>query len=155
MSSGTRLRLVPCDAEPRHWKVYGYWTPERDYEPPCMYCAYSDATRAHEGSEHSHHGRWRRWKATGKVSLWMYSMGITAGGGTRWGAGCDGCVTSFHFRGKRIYVLGIRASSWGCLLRQHHLPSADKIAFGFCSKCLPCADCGPPEPFHRCEVVAA
>lgn len=101
-------------------------------------------------SAHRHTGRIARWLA-GRA----YALGVISGSSMRYDSstGCKGCTKVF-WRGRRSYVLGWPLVNWRCSLAFHHWPTQDKIAFGFCTKCLPCGDCGSAEAWHRCEVQA-
>lgn len=141
--------LIECDAEPRHWPLYTV-EDTYGYPAPCMYCAYDALAKAHDGCAHSHHRAWRRWRITHWIAGQLYVSGLTSnGGGMRWGHGCDHCQTMPTWtRTRRVYVLWVPLDTWRCLLKGHHLPG-DPIAFGFCSKCLPCPECGSRTAGHE------
>lgn len=137
-------QLVECaEGHPVMWMPDDQW----GYPPPCMYCSYEALSEAHTGCTHARHGRWRSWRITFRVSMWMYALGITAGGGTSYGGGCRGCVT-FRFTGSRPYILGWPDWKWSCLLRQRHWPG-DFIGLSACAKCLPCPTCGSRTAGHE------
>lgn len=99
------LRAAECWAEPKHDVV---WAVDRDdYGFPCLYCQYDSLYARHEGCEHARHGRWRRWRIAHRAARWAYALGIIAGGGgSHYGGGCHGCLTSVIWRGCRPYILG-------------------------------------------------
>lgn len=142
------FQLVECNKSPRHWPTYTVL--EDDYGAPCMYCAWEQLNEAHSGCEHSHHGRWRRWRIAKWLVTQSYVSGLTAGGyGYSMNAHCDWCLSTLpRWRGKRAYVLWVKRETWRCLLRGRHLPG-DHIAFGYCSKCLPCPECRSTTAGHH------
>lgn len=142
------FELIPCEATPRHWPTYT--VADDDFYPACcLHCAYDVLARSHDGCEHAHHRVWRRWKITGRVAGWLYTTGLTAAGGSwRMGGGCPGCYTMPKWnRNRRPYILGVSRETWHCLLRRRHRPTITPYG-GFCTKCLPCADCGSTDPDH-------
>lgn len=49
------------------------------------------------------------------------------------------------------HVLYWPRRKWGCVLRRRHWPTDDVVAFEYCSRCIPCHECGLPAPLeHRC-----
>lgn len=147
--------LAECDAEPRHWPTYTV-ADDDFYETPCPVCQIEAAIAEHAGCQHSRHRAWRRWWATRRLAGWLYASGLTSSGGSAsWGGGCNWCVTMPSWnRNRRSYVLWVSTDHWRCLLKHHHWP-ADHIAFGFCSKCLPCPDCGSKTAGHNPECEYA
>lgn len=131
-------QLVECDRDhPVMWMPDDGWA----YPPPCMYCSYAAIAKAHDGCEHSHHGAWRRWKIAHWLDRRAYALGLTAGGGRRWGGGCNSCLTGPRWRGKRSYILGWPRENWRCLLQGRHWPG-EQIGMGLCGKCAPWPCCG-------------
>lgn len=143
----TGPRLIPCGAEPRHSKMYAYFTNDY-YGPTCPDCAYVALRERHDPCRHSHHRRYRRSKWFWWLSNRFYALGITAGGCTTWDAHCRGCRTN-RWRGKRPYVLGWPRERWACLLRYHHWPTDETVAFGLCGKCVPWTCCGSTNWEHK------
>lgn len=148
------FELIECSATPRHWPEY-HAVDSDFYDAECSHCQYAALAAAHAGCVHSHHKFWQRWKITGKFSSWLYSMGITASGGSwQMGGGCTGCYTLPKFnRHKRVYALGVSMESWRCILKAHHRPG-DQVA-GLCTKCYPCPTCGSKTATHEpgCEYA--
>lgn len=142
------FRLIPCNAASRHWPKYEPIDSDY-YETECDQCAYASLYDAHAGCAHSHHRRWRRWRITGKLATFLYVTGITSSGASwRMGGGCQGCYTMPKWnRNPRVYVLWVSRDTWRCLLKGHHRPG-DPIGFGYCSKCLPCPECGSKTAGH-------
>lgn len=145
------FELIPCRATPRHWPTYAV-TDDDFYGPGgCPACDWADLYESHRLCEHSHHRTWRRWKISHRIATWLYTSGLAvSGGGTSYGNGCNGCMTSLprFRRGERPYVLFVKWETWRCILKGHHTPG-DPIAFGYCSKCLPCPDCGSKTAGHE------
>lgn len=128
-------QLVECDqGHPVMWMPDDEWC----YPPGCAYCSYDAFAAGHRECEHAGHGRWRRWRLTHKLELWAYSMGIVAGGGTRHGGGCRGCLIGPRWRGKRPYILGLQREEWSCLRRGHRR----RDVYGWCGVCAPSPCCG-------------
>lgn len=98
------MRTADCWNEPKHDPTYA--VDRDDYGFPCPYCMLAAASQEHEGCEHARHGRWRRWRIVHRTVRWAYALGIIAGGGSKYGGGCRGCLTSVHWRGRRPYILG-------------------------------------------------
>lgn len=140
------LELAECAAEPRHPRVYFEEDPDA-YPAPCMYCAYASMYEAHAPCEHSHHGRWRRWKLTRRTVSRLYALGLVRGSTTAFTGHCNGCVSRIDWGFGGPYVLGLPRETWRCL-RAGHRPG-DPIAFGYCSKCLPCTSCGSKTAGHE------
>lgn len=147
--------LAECGVEPRHWPTYTI-ADDDFYETPCPVCQIEAAMAEHAGCRHSHHRAWRRWYLTRKLAAWLYASGLTSNGGSSsWGGGCNWCVTMPRWtRMRRVYVLWWELDKWRCLLRFRHWP-ADPIFAGFCSKCLPCPECGSQTAGHEpgCEYA--
>lgn len=137
------LFLVPCDATPRHVRVWILDFDTRDYGVPCMYCAHEAMQERVEWLERCRHWPWRRWKLLWRLASLAYGLGVIAGYGGSYGGkyGHHGCVGWFRWRGHRPYILGWQDWKWGCLLRQRHWPGVF-LGAGCCSKCAPCPDCG-------------
>lgn len=138
------LRLVDCDAEPRHWM----WIVDADdYGHPCLTCICHEQTesiRALE-RERDHHWPWRHWRLTGRLASWAYALGIISGYSSSTcpdyeGFWCHRFRRSL--RGKRPYVLGWRREKWACILRYRHWPGEDIGCMGRCGKCIPWTCCG-------------
>jgi hypothetical protein len=149
------FELIECEATPRHWPEY---RPVDDnfYDGPCSACQYQSLAEAHSGCEHSHHRAWRRWKITRRIVGRLYTFGIIANGGT-WhsGGGCEGCVTGpFHWRGRRVYILGLQREHWRCLFRGHRY--RQYLYGGLCTVCAPCPECGSTDADHpgACEATS-
>lgn len=152
---GGKVVQAECWAVPKHAPVY---SPAEDsecpdwygYGFPCPRCQAAEADEAHRGCEHARHRAWRRWRVTGRLAGFLYLSGITSGGGSwRMGGGCDGCRTLPGFnRNRRVYVLWVKRDTWRCLLRGRHTPG-DPVGLGFCSKCVPCPDCGSRTAGHE------
>jgi hypothetical protein len=99
--------LIPCEATPRHWPTYTVVDADF-YAAPCPGCQYQALSEAHRGCEHAHHRAWRRWRISHWIAGQMYASGLAvSGGGTSWGNGCDGCLSSLpkFRRGRRPYLL--------------------------------------------------
>jgi len=135
------FELIECDAEPRHWPFYSVQS--EGYPPACPHCVQHSLMEAHEPCEHDGHGTWRRWKLSHWAVRHAVSSGLLGGGyGHRMGGGCRWCLTSLpSWRAKRRFVLWVSRDTWRCILQGRHLPG-DPVAFGYCSKCLPCPSCG-------------
>lgn len=149
------FRVLDCTADPQHPGLYMIDDGEDGYYlPPCFYCI--DADRHERENLRNHredHSRILSTKIGRRLLGWAYQLGVISGYGIQYGtaARCKGCVHAVRFKGRRPYVLGLLTEEWRCLLRFRHWPTGDKIAFGYCSKCLPCADCGSTKAWHRCE----
>jgi hypothetical protein len=137
------LRLVDCDAQPRHW----IWVIDaEDYGHPCLTCICHEQTESIRELEiaRDHHWRWRGWRITGWLNSKAYALGITAG--ASWGTcsqpGHRCCHRKASWRGKRPYVLGWRREKWACILRYRHWPGEDIGFMGRCGKCVPWTCCG-------------
>lgn len=148
------FELVGCDATPRHPAVYVLAPAGGSYPAPCPHCQLWAEIDAHRGCEHAGHGRWRRWRVVRWAVGQLYASGLSSsGGGVQWGGGCDRCLVGGpSWRGARPYVLWVRRWTWRCL-RAGHRP-AERVAFGFCSKCLPCPDCGSSSAACLVECAA-
>lgn len=103
---------------------------------------------------------WRRWRVTGKFSLWLYSMGISCGGGGMSMHGGDPYgpvynlppLWSYGWKA-RPYLLGKPDWWWACLRRQFprftHRPGPEITALGrHCGTCDPWWCCGAPGWTH-------
>ncbi|MGY1946598.1 hypothetical protein [Nocardia asiatica] len=146
------LKLVECDATPRHWPVYEI--DDSDYWPAPCYACVTDSYR-NERDELARKQHWFRHPIRGRVAARLVgklrvlgvvsSYGIQGGGAT----GCRSCVTGIRFRGKRSYILGWPDWKWRCLLKKRHWPGEEGY-FGLCGKCVPCPDCGTTKVDHLC-----
>lgn len=152
----TRLRLIECEANPRHPDLYYEYNEDEWYPPPCYMCIIHEDTVRKQIAEHARHRAWHRWRIVRWLIAQAYMSGLAvSGGGHTWGGygGCNGCLTSWpkFRRGSRYYVLWLETWKWRCL-RRGHLPG-DFIGFGMCAKCLPCPDCGSKRAAHNegCE----
>lgn len=145
------FELVECTAQPRHWPAYTV-ADDTFYPATCPSCTIGDLIAEHAECEHSHHGAWRRWKATHWVVGRLYTLGIISCSGTKWGGGCNRCLTDARwtfFRGP--YVLGLQREAWQCL-RRGHRRRVHHYA-GLCAVCCPCPECGSTGVTHTtCEV---
>lgn len=146
------LRLVECDAEPRHPSV---WFVDGDYyEPPCMYCISADQAKRIDYFQRCRHWAWRRTRLFSRITGRAYALGIIGGSGSSYGNGeyaHHGCTYGLRWRGKRNYILGWPTWKWSCLLKQRHWP-AEFVGLNSCSKCFPCPDCGATRGCHYgCE----
>lgn len=107
------MRLVDCDAEPRHM----LWVLDRDdYGVPCFQCAWERQAEAERQARQCRHWGWRTWRITDWASRTAYRLGITTGGGYIYGDGHNGCLTGVRFRGPRLYILGVSRDTWRCWL---------------------------------------
>jgi hypothetical protein len=134
------LRRVVCDkaGHPRMWFLDGDY-----YDPPCMYCVSAGQAERIAHYERCRHWAWRRMRIFRRAAGYARSLGIVTGYSTSWGGGNPGhrgCTHGFRWRGKRDYLLGWPSWKWRCLFRRHW--PAEHVAFGLCTKCLPCPDCG-------------
>lgn len=132
-------RLVDCTATPRHY----IWSHKReDYGHPCPQCIVADNVARDLEARACRHWGWRRWRLTHRIAGFLYSSGITTGGGSAWGNGHDWCLDKLpSLRGKRSYVLGFSTNTWRCWLRGRHR-RGEEVGFGFCGKCAPWPCCG-------------
>lgn len=135
-------QLVDCDqGHPVMWMPDDQWC----YPAPCMYCCYDAEARAHDGCQHAQHGRWRRWRISHRLVGRAYVLGLVTGSGTRWGGGCNRCLTMIRWRGRRPYILGLPRENWLCLLRYRHR----RVDLGgLCAVCCPCPGCGSQKAGH-------
>lgn len=143
------LRPFDCEHQPPH---LGWVVDADDYGAPCPWCQLDDAQARITDLEvkRDWHGRWRGTRAF----RWLLGKAYVAGliGGYRDGScrqpGHGWCAGGARWRGRRPYILGRRSSDWRCILRCRHWPG-DPIISGFCSKCLPCPDCGSRTAGHE------
>lgn len=144
------FELIECAHVPRHWPTYTV-ADDDFYEASCPHCWVSNDQERISELEHRLHKPWMRWKLTFKVLGWLYVLGLTSGYGMRNCYACPSWVLSgpIHWGGSRPYVLGLKRETWRCL-RAGHRPG-DPIGFGYCSKCLPCPDCGSKTAGHASD----
>jgi hypothetical protein len=149
------LRPVGCWQQPPH---LGWVVDAEDYGAPCPWCERDDCAGRVADLEvaRDRHGRWRGSRAASWLLGKAYAAGLIAGYsvGTCRQPGHRWCAGRVSWRGRRPYVLGFRREEWRCILRYRHWP-ADPIIFGFCSKCMPCPDCGSRTAGHEtgCPAV--
>ncbi|MEV0214254.1 hypothetical protein [Micromonospora sp. NPDC050695] len=142
------LRLVDCDAEPRHL----LWVHDRDdYGIPCYLCAWVKQAEAERLERQCRHWPWRTWRITSWLDRRAYSLGITGSGGNTYGDGHNGCVTGVRFRGSRSYILGVSRDVWRCWLSGHR--RGEPVGFGFCGKCVPWPCCQSIREEHTATCV--
>lgn len=145
----------------REWRAeYQWWTTEEEWRRGTIDGLVGQIERAMNEPGPRHWSRWRSWRWL--VSQ-LYAIGIVAGSctsfdwsGSRTTVVCWTGQRSRH-TGKRYapnYVLWWPTHKWGCVLRRHHWPTNDRIAFEFCSKCIPCPDCKTAAPLNH-DCVAA
>ena len=151
------FELVECGAFPRHWPIY---LPVVDgtYPAPCFICERDNLDRElQQAACQRKHRRWKSWRIWQRISSRLYVLGITAsGGGTSYGR-CEFCGiarqhTAPHFRGKRVYILGVKRDTWTCLLRGHRRA---ETYYGLCSICCPCPSCNSTDPSHSSDCGGA
>lgn len=143
------LKLVDCDATPRHLL---FVHTDDGYGGPCPQCQWDAAEERHRGCEHSHHGRWRSWKLTGRLAYWGARLGLWAGF-RAYGNLCGGpraCHTRFQWGGRWsfLFVTTKQWIRWGHLPRHGHrwaLSCHGCDGFGVCDRCSPC-------PLDDCPV---
>lgn len=130
------LRLIDCDASPRHFT----WAHQReDYGLPCPWCLRDDQAARDAEARHCRHHWWRRSAALRWFSRVGYSLGILSGSCHSTCDGCNWCVT-LSWRGKRPYVLGVSRDTWRCWSSGHR--RGEDVGLGFCGKCVPWPCCG-------------
>ena len=138
------LRLVDCDAEPRHL----LWVHDRDdYGVPCYLCQAIEREEKDRAARQCRHWGWRSWRATWWLSLKLYALGVSTGGSITRGDGHDGCVTFGRMRGNSSYLLGVSRDTWRCWLSGHR--RGEPVGFGFCGKCMPWPCCGSIREEHN------
>ncbi len=139
------LRLVDCEAEPRHL----IWVHDReDYGVPCYMCQLEERWRRDAEARQCRHRPWRRWKLTSRRARWADVLGVISGYCMSIGGdGHDGCVHRPSLRGRRPYILGVSRDTWRCWRRFHR--RGEPIGFGFCAKCIPCPECGSRTAGHN------
>ena len=144
------FELIECSATPRHWPTYMPYV-DGQYPAACPACqcdAESDAN-ARLRCERDHR-RWKSWTGWWRISSWLYMLGITSSGGSVSMGRCEFCGTTRQhraprWRGRRVYILGVRREVWECLRRGHrHSPTY----YGMCSICCPCPSCGSTDADH-------
>lgn len=150
------MELVECDATPRHWPIY-LPVVEGQYPAHCFLCERDDLDREirRRNCERDHR-RWKSWRGWWHISLRLYALGITTGGGTTHGR-CEFCGVTRQehapsWRGRRSYILGKRREWWECLRRWHRY---SPTAYGLCSVCAPCPSCGSTDPGHEGDCGGA
>jgi hypothetical protein len=140
------LRLVECDASPRHW---AFVHDRDDYGAGCPYCWTADYAERERLARQCKHWGWRRWKLAHWIAGRLYTSGISSGGGS-WamGDGCNGCLATLpRLRGKRVYILFVMREVWRCWLVGRHRRGVE-VGFGFCGKCVPWQCCGSVREEH-------
>lgn len=131
------LRLIGCDATPRHPHM---WAIDSEApEPMCLHCTYEHVRDTYSRFEHAQHGTWRRWRATHWLARKAYALGIVAGHWVSLSTHCSSCIGGIYWRGSRVYVLGWPTWKWSCLLRKRHWPRAIDLLEA-CAKCYPPPD---------------
>ena len=148
----TKLRVIECDAEPRHPELFYVHDDDIWYPPVCYLCILHDDSVRRDQERHARHRTWHRWRIVRWLMTQAYCSGLAlTGGGHAWGGygGCNGCVTSWpkFGRGERYYVLWWQRRKWACL-RRGHWPG-EYVGMGACGKCLPCPDCGSTTAGHN------
>lgn len=87
------LRLVECQAEPRHW-LFSH--DREDYGHGCPACRskqlWAQLVELRVSTHRYRHGGWRRWRVTWWVVRVLRRVGLVRGSGMSWGDGCRGCV---------------------------------------------------------------
>lgn len=144
------LRLIDCDAAPRHYT----WAHQRDdYGLPCPWCQLADHAERDRLARQCRHWGWRKWQVTRWLAGQAYALGVIGGYGTTSGDGHDWCVTYGRFRGSRPYVLGAAKTTWRCWSRGHR--RGEEVGFGFCGKCVPWPCCGSEHEAHAAGCTEA
>lgn len=137
------LRLIECDANPRHYT----WIHNRDdYGAPCPWCLLNDHTARDREADACRHWPWRRSWVFRRLARIGYALGVVNGFSYVGGNGHSGCVTDFHWRGKRSYLFGVSRDTWVCWRAGHR--RGEPVAFGFCGKCVPWPCCGSERVEH-------
>lgn len=87
------LRLVGCDAEPRHW-LYAH--DRDDYGHGCPMCWSDKLTKDLTAFRATlcHHHWWRRAESLRWIPRALKRLGLISGYGYQWGDGCVGCWTA-------------------------------------------------------------
>lgn len=132
------LRLADCTANPPH-VTYGH--EREDYGLPCPWCQLAERAERDRLARQCRHWGWRRWAVTRWAEGWAYRLGITSGGGAKWGDGCNWCVDHIRFTGRRVYLLGVPRGVWRCWARGHRR-GVEVLGFDSCGTCTPWTCCG-------------
>lgn len=144
------LRLIPCDAQPRHY----VWAHQRDdYGLPCPWCLLNEHREREAEARQCRHRAWRRTRLFRWFSSWAYSMGVISGSCHSAGDGCDWYIT-LYWKGRRPYVLGASRETWRCWLKGRHR-RGEEVGFGFCGKCVPWPCCGSQRVEHETGCAEA
>lgn len=88
------LRLVECQAEPRHF-LYSH--DRDDYGHGCPACwskhVWNQLVELRESTHRYRHRAWRRWRVTVRVVRLLRRIGMVRAYSLSWGDGCRGCMT--------------------------------------------------------------
>lgn len=138
------LRLMNCQAEPRHY----VWVHQREdfgaYCPGCLIAQYAEREAE---ARRCRHWPWRRWAITRRLISTARTLGIISGYGINLsGDHHDSCVVFTGCRGTRTYILGVSRDTWRCWFRRHR--RGDHVGFGLCGKCVPWPCCASVREDH-------
>lgn len=86
-----------------------------------------------------------------RLASFAYASGLASGAMYSWSGGV--ASTRIFWRGKRCYFLWWPRWKWRCVLKFHHWPTPEPVAFGLCGRCIPWPCCGAITREHapNCE----
>lgn len=89
------LRLVECQASPRHW-LFAH--DRDDYGHSCPWCEADRLWATLSTVSFCTHRPWWRWRVTGRTVSLLYRLRMVRSYHWSHGDGCHGCLTITHWR---------------------------------------------------------